>query len=172
MRLTILFILFFTSSCVSSNSLYEPNKTDKNYFLISTADAYVGMDERTNRTVLKSFMGIDPVRTEWCAAFINSVLRKNGIAGSESVSNHPLTARSFLHWGEEVKEPRPGDIVVFPRGNQGWQGHVGFYVTSYIENGTKYYIILGGNQNDKVSYQKYNAKKAISIRRWPDEREK
>jgi uncharacterized protein (TIGR02594 family) len=132
------------------------------------ADLYVGMNEREHRKILREFMGIDPVQTEWCAAFVNSVLHDVNLPGSEYVHDNPLLARSFMSWGEEViGKPQTGDIVVFPRGRNRWQGHVGFFVVAFQENGKEYYIILGGNQNDEVSYEAYEANRAIAIRRWP-----
>ena len=134
--------------------------------VVNTAQEYVGMDERKHRGELRDFMGVDPYRIEWCAAFVNSVLNNSGISGSESVSNHPLTARSFLNWGEKVEgEPMTGDVIVFPRGRYGWQGHVGFYIDTVLINDIEYYIILGGNQSDKVSYEYYRSSTAIDIRR-------
>lgn len=139
--------------------------------IIDVADLYIGLHERRDRKTLRNFVNVDPVNTEWCAAFMNSVLKEIGIPGSEAFSENPLMARSFVTWGEEVTDnPQPGDIVVFPRGNNGWQGHVGFFVVSFQENGREYYIILGGNQNDEVSYEAYEAKRAIAIRRWPGSR--
>ena len=126
---------------------------------------YVGLTEQSDRAELKEYTGVDPVRTEWCAAFINAVLNETGIAGSESVSDYPLTARSFLQWGTKVTDPQPGDIVVFPRGNSSWQGHVGFYLKTLEMNGVEYYMILGGNQNNKVSIVPYRANRALGIRR-------
>ena len=133
--------------------------------VVFTAAQSLGLDEKKDRQQLKEFLGIDPVHYEWCAAFVNSVLRVNGIPGSESVSKYPLTARSFMNWGEPVIIPERGDIVVFPRGNQGWQGHVGFYTRSVYVNGEEHYMILGGNQDNQVSFELYPAKKAIAIRR-------
>ena len=66
---------------------------------------------------------------------------------------------------EAVEEPEMGDIVVFPRGDQGWQGHVGFYVKSQEIDGVLYYYILGGNQKNSVRVDLYRADKAIGIRR-------
>ena len=63
---------------------------------LDVADQYVGMSERSNRIELKEFMGIDPVRYEWCAAFVNAVLESQGIPGSDTVSEFPLLARSFM----------------------------------------------------------------------------
>ena len=133
--------------------------------VVYTAAQSLGLHERKNRQELKELLGVDPVRYEWCAAFVNSILRVNNIPGSDSVSDYPLTARSFMNWGEPAIIPERGDIVVFPRGNQGWQGHVGFYMKSvYIDN-REYYMILGGNQDNQVSFELYPANKAIAIRR-------
>ena len=134
---------------------------------VITAQPYVGLSERQDRKLIKEFVGVDPVRTEWCAAFVNAVLEVDGIPGSESVSDVPLMARSFLYWGDKVErhDIKRGDVVVFPRGNQGWQGHVGFYVETQIHNGKEYWVILGGNQDNQVRYDLYNPNRAISIRR-------
>jgi uncharacterized protein (TIGR02594 family) len=128
-----------------------------------SAEQFIGLHERNNRQEIKDLVGVDPVRTEWCAAFVNAVLELDGIPGSESVSENPLLARSFLDWGQAVnpEDIQPGDIVVFPRGSVTWQGHVGFFVGAT----DKHWIILGGNQNNTVNYQLFNPKRAIGIRR-------
>ena len=132
-----------------------------------TAYNYYGLDEQDDRQELKDYTGVDPVRTEWCAAFVNSVLNESGIPGSESVSDVPLMARSFLKWGQPVvkEDIQPGDLVIFPRGNQGWQGHVGFYLQTQVKDGIEYYLILGGNQSNKVTIEMYRSNKALDIRR-------
>jgi uncharacterized protein (TIGR02594 family) len=133
---------------------------------ISIASRYMGFHERRQRRELREFMGIDPVRVNWCAAFVNSVLTELGIPGSESVSEWPLTAQSFLRWGYRVREPEVGDLVIFPRGTEDWQGHVGFYYGSEYHNGRRFYQILGGNQSNAVTIQLFPARSAISIRRY------
>jgi uncharacterized protein (TIGR02594 family) len=133
---------------------------------IAVASRYMGFHERRQRRELREFMGVDPVRIDWCAAFVNSVLAELGIPGSESVSEWPLTARSFLRWGQRVREPEVGDLVIFPRGTEAWQGHVGFYYGSEYRNGRRFYQILGGNQSDAVTIQPFPARSAISIRRY------
>ena len=135
---------------------------------IQTALNKYGFNEYQHRTVLREYVGVDPKRTEWCAAFVNAVLNESGIPGSESVSNVPLMARSFLTWGETIQDPKAGDLVVFPRGKVGWQGHVGFYVGSIYRNDVEYYRILGGNQNNSVNIEIYPASKALGIRRAPE----
>jgi len=69
-----------------------------------------------------------------------------------------------LHWGNDVKQEdiQRGDLVVFPRGTSEWQGHVGFFFDE-VEDGR--WIILGGNQNNKVQYDLYYPSKALGIRR-------
>jgi len=125
---------------------------------------YIDYTERTHRAELRELTGVDPVRTEWCAAFVNAVLEESDIV-SNNDHKYPLTARAFLQWGTKVTEPKPGDIVVFPRGNSSWQGHVGFYLKTMEINGVEYYMILGGNQSNKVSIVPYRASKALGIRR-------
>jgi len=164
----LVFVIILISACQTTD--YNNNSNDirlpTNNPAFKAAQ-YLGYTERTHRTELRELVGVDPVRTEWCAAFVNSVLNESGISGSESVSDVPLMARSFLNWGNKVSEEdiKPGDIVVFPRGSVGWQGHVGFYLKTEIINGRKYYLILGGNQNNKVSIVTYPASKALGIRR-------
>jgi hypothetical protein len=63
--------------------------------------------------------------------------------------------------------PKPGDVVVFPRGRQSWQGHVGFYVDTVSVDGKVYWQILGGNQKNSVSVELYPASRAIGVRRAP-----
>lgn len=111
-------------------------------------------------------LDVDPLRTEWCAAFVNSILEKDSVPNLYALdSKYPLAARSFLDWGVSIDpyDIQAGDIVVFPRGNEPWQGHVGFYVST-TEAGR--WVILGGNQDNTVSYKVYNPNKVLGIRRW------
>ena len=134
---------------------------------VITAQPYIGLEERVHRIELKELLDVDPVRTEWCAAFVNAVLELDGIPGSDSVSDVPLMARSFLVWGERVDpaDIQRGDVVIFPRGNQGWQGHVGFYVDTQVVNGKEIWIVLGGNQSNEVRYDFFSPNNALGIRR-------
>ena len=120
---------------------------------VVTAQPYIGLSERQDRAELRELTGVDPIRTEWCAAFVNAVLEIDGIPNLNNQTRYPpLMARSFLYWGERVERSdiQRGDIVVFPRGRAGWQGHVGFYVETRIKDGREYWVILGGNQNNQV----------------------
>ena len=166
MKKFLVFLVFALTlaSCSTPSITREPPSNKK---LVYKAYSYIDLQERRDRQEIKDLIGVDPVRYEWCAAFVNAILESNDLPTSNTVSKYPLTARSFLNLGEEVEvwNPIEGDIVVFPRGNQGWQGHVGFYVGAAVIDNVDYYYILGGNQNDKVSIEAYPAYKAIGIRR-------
>jgi uncharacterized protein (TIGR02594 family) len=160
-RVSIMGAILALSAC---GTFPEPDKNS-----VITAQPYIGLTERHNRKELKEFVGVDPVRTEWCAAFVNAVLEIDGIPNLNNQTKYPpLMARSFLYWGERVEHAdiKRGDIVVFPRGNQGWQGHVGFYVETQTFDGKDYYVILGGNQDNRVQYDLFDPRRAIGIRRW------
>jgi len=132
-----------------------------------TASQYINYSENTHRSELAAYIGVDPKRTEWCAAFVNAVLTESGIPNN-ILHKYPYAARSFLEWGVAVKEPTPGDLIIFPRGNISWQGHVGFYLSTTVINNTEYYYILGGNQSNKVSIDLYRASAALGIRRYSE----
>jgi uncharacterized protein (TIGR02594 family) len=157
-KFTIPFAVLFLTAC-------DPITTQPP--AVQIAVEKIGLQEYRDRVELREYTGVDPVRTEWCAAFVNAVLNESGIPGSESVSDVPLMARSFLTWGDEVSKEdiQSGDLVVFPRGNQGWQGHVGFYIRSIETNNGTMYAILGGNQDNSVSIDLYSANHALGIRR-------
>lgn len=126
---------------------------------------YYGLQEVKDRELIKELTGVDPVVTEWCAAFINMILTENSLPTSSTVSPYPLMARSFLEWGTPVNKPEKGDILIFKRGTSGWQGHVAFYVSTNVVNGKKHYSVLGGNQDDSVSIKTYPASDLLGMRR-------
>lgn len=156
------------SACTANTIPFSDNTTvrvsENNPALV--AYEYYGMHESTNRTELQEFTGVDPKRTEWCAAFVNSVLEESGLESNKG-HKYPLTARAFLDWGTPVakEDIQPGDVVVFPRGNQGWQGHVGFFIKKHMVGNTEYWLILGGNQSNRVSVAPYAARRSLGIRR-------
>jgi uncharacterized protein (TIGR02594 family) len=157
----VVLALLSAGACTKAETFFSTHSNNP----IHTASEFLGLDERANRTELRELMSVDPLRTEWCAAFVNAILELDGIPGSESVSDNPLLARSFLGWGSRVEahDIQQGDIVVFPRGGVSWQGHVGFYVET-TEDGR--WMILGGNQDNTVSYALFSPNYAIGIRRY------
>lgn len=96
--------------------------------------------------------------TPWCASFVNWTLKQCGIAGTKSAS-----ARSFLRWGEVLKQPQYGCIVVFSSSRGPAAGHVGFFLS---ERGGKIRV-LGGNQGGSVGIAEYSAERVIGYR-WPE----
>lgn len=170
MRATFLYLFFiiFLGGCSVFEPIQETFITKQQQPVhISNAIQYINLNENSNRSELKDLMGIDPVRIEWCAGFLNAVLDEVGKPGAGSVSEHPLLARSFLKWGESVDDnPKEGDIIVFPRGNQGWQGHVGIYLYTVTRDGIDYFAILGGNQDNSVNVQLFRSGSEIGIRRY------
>ena len=165
-------LAFIMSACTAPSIGLEHQDEQREQIRVSTdnptlkAAQYLNYTERTHRAELRELTGVDPVRTEWCAAFVNAVLEESDIPSNNN-HKYPLTARAFLDWGRKVdkEDIKPGDIVVFPRGNQGWQGHVGFYLKTQTINGVDYYLILGGNQRNKVSIVAYRASRSLGIRR-------
>lgn len=169
-RAILILAVLFTSGCqLSLTDAFRSQGLSGPPPQLEVAERFVGMNEREHRVTLKEFMGIDPVRVEWCAAFVNSVLHETGIEHTSS-----LMARSYLSWGVSTDEPSPGDIMVFSRGNSGWQGHVGFYVATVDYKGNKYWIVLGGNQDNSVSYKLYkeNYWRHLDTRTLPDSERK
>jgi uncharacterized protein (TIGR02594 family) len=119
---------------------------------------------RSNPVVLQMFedVGHEEITntdTPWCAAFVGAMLERNGIRCTKA-----LTARSYLKWGVEIDDPRPGCIVVMWRGprDDGFSGHIGFFIR---EEGD-YIWMLGGNQGDAVSVAKFRKSKILEYR-WP-----
>lgn len=129
--------------------------------LVVASSKYLGLHEVADRQELSRLVGVDPVRTEWCAAFVNTILEQQGYPTTNS-----LLARSFTDYGEPVfGDPEPGDIVVLRRGTEGWQGHVGIYLDTKVRNGKTYYVLISGNDDDSVRIGQFNANRLITIRR-------
>ena len=99
--------------------------------------------------------GIRDDETPWCAAFTGAMLEHVGIRSTRFES-----AKSYLDWGIELKEPAYGCVVVFTRTGG---GHVGF-VVGRDEKGNL--LVLGGNQGDAVSVAAFSVSR-VSGYRWP-----
>jgi uncharacterized protein (TIGR02594 family) len=92
--------------------------------------------------------------TPWCASFVEWCLREAGLRGTGSAA-----ARSYEDWGVFLDKPVLGAIVTFTRPGG---GHVGFYMGQ--RDGQ--WLILGGNQSNRVSIAPYDPSRMTSIR-WP-----
>jgi uncharacterized protein (TIGR02594 family) len=95
--------------------------------------------------------------TAWCSAFVNDCMDNARIEGT-----HRANARSWLHWGKELLEPRYGCIVVLSRPPNPLSGHVAFY----IGPGLNVFELLGGNQHNQVCIASYPRERFLSYR-WP-----
>lgn len=127
--------------------------------IIAYADNYIGYTERKNRKELTQKLKIDPVSTPWCAGFVNYVLETTGFRSTGS-----YTAASYSNYGKKVSTPIKGDIVLVRR--KGGSGrHVGFFHSFTTEEGVKYVVVLGGNQDGSVSLKKYPVRAVTGYRR-------
>lgn len=135
------------------------------------ANSYLGLEEypgaRHNEQVVKFFADsghswVQDDETPWCAAFVGAVLAQAGLKGTGE-----LNARSYTDWGTEVDglaNAKRGDIVVLWRESpDSWKGHVGFY----HGHGAGAVTLLGGNQGNAVSLEKYATGRVLAVRRAP-----
>lgn len=133
--------------------------------VVDMAAQYQGLDERRDSKQLSQLfddqldVSINPRRTAWCAAFANAILVKAGLDYTGS-----LESASFVRWGQPVKTPARGDIVVLHGGRRS-PTHVGFLVGTAKVNGKLFYTVLGGNQSNRVQISMFAASKVIAIRR-------
>jgi uncharacterized protein (TIGR02594 family) len=103
----------------------------------------------------------------WCSAFANYIAWLLRLPRSKD-----LRARSWLLVGRpiELEEAEPGfDVVVMTRGGADQPGpdvinapgHVGFYAGT---EQTKV-LVLGGNQHDSISIDRYAKTRVLGVRR-------
>lgn len=120
--------------------------------LLAAARQYVGQHERTNRKALKRLIGVDPVLTRWCGAFLGYVARK---AGRKPPSGHNL-ASSWVSYGKPVKlsQAKPGDVLVL-------HGHVGVF--SGFKKGRV--CMISGNSKNMVRSSCVSPKRVKVVRR-------
>jgi uncharacterized protein (TIGR02594 family) len=93
----------------------------------------------------------------WCSAFVTWCLAQAGVASTRSAM-----ARSYLDWGVHLAYPVVGCVVVYPRGDNAAQGHVGFVESV---NGKKIGVLSGNSQNSVNVKQRFYAG-ALGFR-WP-----
>ena len=145
--------------------------TEKQRKLLRTAfsfDHVSACAKGTNPEVMQFFHKsgfplISNDEVNWCAAFVNFCMEKEGYSHPNS-----LLARSWLKTGKPVKNPKPGDLVIFWREKQsGWKGHVGFFIKEDITNGLIY--VFGGNQGGTVCLKSFDKSRILGYRRvWED----
>jgi uncharacterized protein (TIGR02594 family) len=95
--------------------------------------------------------------TSWCSAFVNWCLLKAGLRGTNNAA-----ARSWLAYGQALRTPRPGCIVILWRESpSSWKGHVGFFEGFDVGNRVR---LLGGNQGGGVDWDE------VCVANFPQER--
>lgn len=97
-----------------------------------------------NYTTLKGTKLASSDETAWCSAFVCAMFEQVGIKSTKSAA-----ARSWLGWGEELKAPVLGCVVVSERKVKDNEAaaHVAFYAGHVTSD---QYASMGGNQNNKV----------------------
>lgn len=144
-------VFFLLISAVPSYAQTQDN-------IFNRAFSYVGLHEKTNRAQIKSVTKVDPVRTPWCAAFVNGILAQMGQSGTGS-----NLAISFAKYKTATKTPQKGDIVVIRTGRsrRGSGNHVGIF-EKFVGNKV---AVLGGNQSNKVKISYFSKSSVITYRR-------
>lgn len=66
---------------------------------------------------------------------------------SIKLGTRSAAARSWVGFGVKTKTPKEGDMVVFSRGNNGWSGHIAWFISRGVYSVTH----LGGNQSNTVN---------------------
>ena len=103
--------------------------------------------------------GIVDDETSWCSIVANWAAKLAGVEQSGK-----LNARSWLEVGEEVTNPKAGDMVVFWRDYpESWKGHIAVFI-KYDEK-EKVIYCLGGNQSNMMKISRYPVKQRLSYRR-------
>ncbi len=164
--LKALMALFNTKLEPHEKKKKEPEGSNKAYELART---FIGTKEivgsKHNPLVVQWFADVghswvNDDETPWCAAFVGAMLKLSGYRFTGK-----LNARSYADTPSNTKvrerDAKPGDIVVFTRGSNGWSGHVGFFVKQTELS----ILVLGGNQNNEVNERWYTKSRLIGIYR-------
>ena len=131
---------------------------------LEIAKKYFGTSEvkgaKHNPLILKWWASIRAPFTDdetpWCAAFVGGVLEEAGLRSTRSAA-----ARSYEKWGRETYACL-GAIAVLWRGSyDSGKGHVGFVVGRDSYGNV---MILGGNQDNRVSIMPFPQKRILSYR--------
>lgn len=143
--------------------------------LLNIAFTQVGVTEEKgqadNPEILKYFdeIGFDGAKlkdeTAWCSAVMNYLCKKTNLPYTGE-----LNARSWLEVGVPVENPKPGDIVIFWRGNGPddkipgtdiGKGHLGIYINKV----DRLIYVLGGNQSNSFTLSPYSEHRLLGYRR-------
>ena len=123
------------------------------------ADLGKGAAQMKNEIMQSGASGlVNPEEQPWCAAYVNSQLKRQGIMGSGSA-----LADSYSDWGAPVDKAhiKYGDVIVGDYGG-GSRTHVMFAAGSPKDGAVD---IIGGNQSGKVSRGRIQLTKIDYVRR-------
>jgi hypothetical protein len=158
-----------TSQVAPAPSLAPQSQPPTGNAIASTAASLVGATSNSIVPFLRQTgQSLDPTRANWCGAFVDGVLRANGVDGPQGPGKYVAT--SFLNWGQPAQgDPQPGDVLVLPRGRQpgALGGHVGIAAGPVADgpNGT-FYLMQSGNENGRVAYS-WEPAQSVVVRRAP-----
>lgn len=148
-----------SSSSSGSADSNPPSGTPGSLMADLEADVGKGAADMSSEIMSSGAGGlVNPTEQPWCAAYVNSQLKRNGIQGSGSAA-----ADSFSNWGSEVSKNniQPGDVIVGDYG-AGSRTHV-MFAAGTPQGG--YVDIIGGNQSNKVTRGSIALNKIDYVRR-------
>lgn len=142
--------------------------------LLSTALQYLGIREipgsQSNPVIIEMAKGLGLQSiyrnddTEWCALFINHLIRITDKPPVDLKGDkyNLLRARWLANWGVGVRrgDERLGDVVVLSR-DMG--GHV-FILIAKTKTGN--FVGIGGNQSNSVTIAEFAKERVIAVRRY------
>jgi uncharacterized protein (TIGR02594 family) len=102
--------------------------------------------------------------TAWCSSFVNWCLQQAGIIGTNSAA-----AKDWLNWGQST-DAHPGAIAVIynPAAANSRLSRSGNHVGFLVEETATHFILLGGNQSDRVQVSSYSKSTwRLKGYRWP-----
>lgn len=105
---------------------------------------------------LKAWWSNDEV--PWCGVYCAACITECGLP--IVLPKYWMRARDWLNWGIPLDFPAVGAVVVFERKGG---GHVGFVVGQSIDG---HLMVLGGNQNNRVSIAPFDKSRVLGYR-WP-----
>lgn len=123
----------------------------------------MGLHEVTDNAELKEFLKSDgntlgdPQKLPWCGDFVETCIART--IPHEDLPDNPYYALNWLKFGQKLNGPALGAIAVFVRPGG---GHIGFYAGERDDA----YLVLGGNQSNRVSLT-WISKSRLKGFRWP-----
>lgn len=100
----------------------------------------------------------------WCGSFVAWCMAQNKIPYNRGMA---ASARSWESWGDALRDPIIGAVIVRKRGSNPKQGHVHFFAGWVEGQEGKRYRGLGGNQSDSVNIATFPWNSEVTAIRWP-----